>query len=105
MDKINRTLLSLEDIKLRQDVVERKTFAFTVDGEKTSNGALFGVLDGKNVALIVVFDGEQATLDFNGAVTSGASPLVAVVSGKGELCLTGTVKNARALVIGAKKIY
>lgn len=105
MDKINRTLLGIEDIRLRQDAVERKVIAFTADGEEVGGETSFGILDGKNAALVVAFDGGQATLTFCGeTAASGASPLVAVISGKGELKLIGNVGNARALVIGAKRV-
>lgn len=105
MDKINRTLLGIDDIRLRQEAVERKVFAFTADGEKSGHGMTFGVFDAKNAALVVAFDGGEAKLEFCGEViASGCAPLVAVVSGKGELFLSEPMKNARALVIGAKRV-
>ena len=105
MDKINRTLLDVEEIRSRQEAVERKLLPVVIDGSVSGGGMSFGTVEGKNAAVIIAFDGANAALTFNGvAVADGKNPLVAVISGKGELRLTGNVSKARALIIGAKKI-
>lgn len=103
MDRINRALLDVEEIRSRQEAMERKVIPCVIEGKPDGGGVSFGTLDGKNAATIVVFDGQSCTLTFNGVTAAeGASPLVAVISGKSELRLNGNVSAARALIIGAR---
>lgn len=104
MDKINRALLDIDDIRSRQQSMERKLSPVIIDGEKTDGDMSFGKLDARAAALVVTFEGGNARLVFNGeTVGEGFSPIVAVIDGSGELYLEGIINNARALVFGAKK--
>ena len=103
MDKINRVILDVEEMRLAQTALERKIKPLVIEGKKSGDGITFGSLDASSAAVTVTFDGGSAELTFNGAtVGSGINPIIAVISGRGELRLIGA-DVARALVIGAKK--
>ncbi|MCH5350882.1 MAG: hypothetical protein J1F39_02810 [Clostridiales bacterium] len=103
MDKINRALLDIDDIRSRQQSMERKLSPIVIEGKKSNGGISFGVIEASHTALVVSFEGGNGTLTFNGVtVGEGISPIVAAVNGTGELVLEGIIVSARALVLGAK---
>ncbi|MCH5158924.1 MAG: hypothetical protein J1F33_07000 [Clostridiales bacterium] len=104
MDKINRALLDIDDIRSRQQSMERKLSPVVLEGKKSSGYVSLGRVEARGAALVVTFEGGDAKLVFNDVtVAEGFSPIVAVVSGVGELILEGIINNARALVLGATR--
>ncbi len=104
MDKdVVRALLAADDNSLRIAHIERtlkSTGAILLSGTQS-----FGTVEADKSAVIVRFDGGAVSLMFGGtAVASGASPLLAVISGKGELALSEARTGAAALVIGKARV-
>lgn len=106
MDRSVRALSLAEDALAAAENLRAKINAESLNAVSDGAYSSFGTVASSGGAVVAAFDGSGAALTFCGqTLASGASPLMASIpAGRGELALSAVRNNARALVIGAKKI-